>query len=317
MWTLLPEFLNDNMHRSFPLDDTATGVDTTASFQMPQSLMVDMILNVPYSADVTKFFVSNVVFRRYSLDISVGYDKGGATITVGTFANIPVDQLANTLYYISALNQPLVADSEFEQLNGAVIIGRTEEAVKYPGSWTFLPATGKIISTCINRGLVGVRQIKVGDEVFTGKVALKEGNNVTLTSTFDPVNNETVIQIAATNNLNSAISIASDADIIAALVANYGRPVTTINNIKPDVSGNFKVQGLDCTTIATAAGLVTINNPCAKPCCDTTYLTGAYEGLADLNSRYGRILEFYNNLSSVLNDMQNQLAILQLNAQQQ
>ena len=63
----------------------------------------------------------------------------------------------------------------------------------------------------------------------------------------------------------------------------------------------------------TVAGGLSISNPCSKPCCDKSYLDGAYNALAELNARYARIIDFYTEVRTNINAMQNKLAMLQLN----
>lgn len=271
-----------------------------------------MVINVPSSSDTSKFFVSNVLIRSSSVDITISYYKPDLSIIeIGIFSEIPVAGADYYTHSISALPQVLTEDKEFESVSGAVTIGLMDETLALPGSWSFTDVTGKLISSVLHGGLVGVRQITVGSDTFSGNIVLKEGTNVVIDSEYDSVNDKTIITVSAA--ANDSLILDSDQAIFDALAAEFGDPITRINNIPPTDVGNFSLSGLDCTTVSSISGGLSIKNPCAKPCCDKSYLDAAYEQLAELNSRYARIVGFYTEAISNINGMQNKLAMLQLN----
>ena len=315
---LLQEFLNENQHRNYPLADNATARDITDSINLPQSLMSDMVLNVPASynsgstpVDMSLFFVSNVLIRSMSADITISYQSSSGAVEVAVAADIPMDAPVHTSYNMSALPQADSELTEFESVTGSVTIGLTEEARAYPGSWSFDQFTGKLIVSVIHAGIVGVRQITVGPDTFSGNVVLKEGTNVTLDSVYDSVHDKTIITISSTQE--SSTSLVDDDSIYEALKREFGEPLTRINNIAPTNQGSFTLSGLDCTRLTNITGGLSITNPCSKPCCDKSYMDAAYDALAELNSRYARLIDFYVEVRANINDMQNKLAMLQLN----
>jgi len=308
----LKEFLDENQHRNYPLNDGASARDETNSMNLPQTLMSDMVLNVPDDSIMDQFYVSNVVIRSMSVDITVSYYNDGDPIEIGVFSQITVDAAPHTTYQISVSPQIESANKKFEAVTGAVVVGLLDDTIKYPGSWTFNQTSGQLTTSVVHTGLMGVRQVVVGSDTFTGSIVLKEGTNVTLDSEYDVINDKYIITISA-GNVNSGLVLKDDQDVFDALVNQYGTPLTRINGIPPADDGNFVFSGLDCTNLSQISGGLTIDNPCSKPCCDKSYLDSVYDNLAELNSRYSRIIDFYTEVSSNINNMQNKLAMLQLN----
>ena len=315
---LLSEYLNENQHRNYPLSDDATARDSTNTINLPQTLMADMVLNIPPSfdggaeaVDLDNFFVSNVLIRSLSVDITISYQTPGGPIEIGIFSEIPTAAPVHTSYNISALPQADSANKEFEAVTGAVTIGLMSDAKQYPGSWSFTVVTGQLIVSVLHAGLIGIRQVTVGADTFSGNIVLKEGTNVVIDTEYDALNDKNIITISAADA--TEVSLQNDGDIFDALLSAYGTPLTHINGVQPAADGNFSLVGLDCTVMNIIAGGVSISNPCSKPCCDKSYLDGAYNALAELNSRYARIIDFYTEVRTNINAMQNKLAMLQLN----
>lgn len=310
---LLQEYLNENQHRNYPMTDAASARDETDSMNLPQTLMADMVLNVPATSDMAKFFISNVIIRSLSVDITVSYEKPDTSIIeIGVFSEIPMDSGVHSVHNISTSPQTLTADKEFEAVTGSVTVGLVDDVKSIPGSWDFSLANGNLITSVIHAGLIGVRQITVGPDTFSGNIVLREGTNITIDSEYDAINDKYILTISAAD-VDTGLTLQNDQNVFDALVAEFGEPLTRINGVAPDDAGNFILSGLDCTEISNVAGGASINNPCAKPCCDKSYLDGAYDNLAELNSRFARIIDFYTAVSTNINSLQNKLAMLQLN----
>lgn len=307
----LKEFLDENQHRNYPLKDSASARDVTDTMNLPQTLMADMILNVPQDAVISDFYVSNVLIRSLSVDITVSYYNGGSPIEIGVFSEITADGGPHTSYDLATFPQAGV-NKKYEAVTGTVVVGLLEDALQYPGSWSFDEITGQLTESVVHTGLAGIRQIVVGDDAFSGTVVLKEGANITIDSEYDAVNDKYILTISSADL--GGIGLHSDTDIYNQLLSDFGQPLRTINNITPDNDGNFILSGLDCTELTAITGGLSINNPCSQPCCDKSYLDGVYDALAELNSRYARIIDFYTEVSTNINSIQNKLAMLQLNA---
>lgn len=300
------EWSDENSHRQFPLIDAATGKDVTGNFSIPQTLMVDIILAVPIAYDTTKFYVKSLLVRRNYLDIEIGYDNGAA-LTVGFAKSIPRTAARNSTYSINPVVQSV--EKDFEMLTGAVVIGSPAETVDQPGSYSFDPANTYIHSSRVMVGLACVQSIQVGAAVLSGNLVLKEGTNVSFD--VDPINNEITVN-ATISEGDGGTFIGSDADIIAALTAEYGPPIISINGQAPDGNGDFKIIGADCTSVVTGVSNVTVKNPCAEPCCDKSVLTDVYGVLSQLNLRYAVLESYYQSIGLTLNQMQSRMVGLDI-----
>ena len=316
-YTPLNEWCDENAHRQFPLTDDATGRDLTDSFNLPQTMLCDLFFCVPPGADVEKFFLKSVLVRRESVDLEFAYTKPDTSvITIANVVRIPLDAPRNSVYYIEPAEQALTDDKIFEIMVGAVVIGTLEFAVDYPGYWEFDQAAAKIISSRINQGLAAVHSIGVGDSLFTGNVRLQEGENVTLSPSYDVGTGITTILVSANIGSLEALEIplTSDAAIIAALVNKYGRPIETVDHVQADADGNLTLREEDCTEIRAipAEYAVAVSNPCALPCCDKSHLDNVYSSISELNLRYARMESYYENLSKNINELQARLVGLEI-----
>ena len=298
------------MHRSYPLVDNAAAVDITGFWKIPTSLMSDMFLcapDIPVVA-IDKFYVRNITVRRMIIEITLGYEDVNEPI--GTFRNIRVDDALHTVH--SFTPSQVQTDDDYAPLffmTGQVIIGSPLEAVRALGSWTFTPDNARLCPTRIGRGLLNIRYIKIDNHLFTGSVKLREGSNIQMVVTTEGV--DTVITISASLRAGSTLQINNDADLLAALVTDYGRPINTINGIYPDTNRNFQVLGADCTEITDGDHNVAISNPCASPCCDAdATVQQLLESITNLNLRYAQLKAYFDAQGQSLNTLQNKMLVL-------
>ena len=303
-YTPLNEWADENSHRQFPLADAASGKDQTGNYTIPTAFMVDMILAIPIAYDTTKLYVKSLIVRRLFIDIEIGYDDG-SELTVGWSKNIPQDASRNSVYPISPVVQSV--EKDFEMLSGAVVIGDASEIVEEPGTFSFYPIDAYVHPGIVTVGLACVQSIQVGAAVLTGNLILKEGENIRLE--VDGVNN--AIIVSASLNADNGTIIGSDEDLIDEIIDRYGPPITTINGQPPDGGGNFQVVGADCTQIVQGYSNITIQNPCAEPCCDKSLLTDVYGVLSQLNIRYAVLESYYQNMSLTVNQMQGRIVGLE------
>lgn len=309
------EFLNENSHRRYPLRDDASARDITDRFTIPDSLMVNMQLCAPSGALAGgKFFVSSVVIRRYTIDITISYKPTSELpFVVGSFFNIDTTAGTNIDYVFVPLPQSQIANQTYYDMTGSVTIGSPEASVLTPGAWEFDETATDLNANIINEGLTQVRSIQVGTNRFYNNVVLKEGENVTLTPVYDSSTHTTTITFSARLTQSSGtLTLESDQDILDAMLSIYGLPITTINTIGPDSSGNFTLTALDCLGFENLTSGIRINNPCSTPCCNNAeYLGAVYDAINQMNVRYARIIEFYNAASANMDTIQQKLGLLE------
>lgn len=303
----LNEWCDENAHRQFPLDDAATGRDTTGLFVLPQTFMVDMLLAVPLSRDISKFYVKGVVVRRLFVEVEIGYDDPiEGAVSVARIRNIPHNSPRNTAYYTKAVIQSDDNLKDFEISTGCVVVGSCSDIVKQPGSYQFTPAAGKILEARIEKGLACVQSIMVNSQILTGNVKLREGDNVSIRPVYNPSTGITEIVISASSSgtESGGVSIASDEDLLDALIARYGQPIISINGQYPAATGEFLMTGKDCTSLQNVTNGLAVSNPCAEPCCDKSMLKDAYAVMSELNLRYAVLESYYQSISLNINQMQ-------------
>lgn len=302
----LTEFLNENLHRNYPLLDGASGADSNAEFNIPTELFADLRIVTPtgYKA-YGSFFVSGLVVRRYTLDVEISYKPDAGVITVlGYFRDIKADADAFTEYEMVTSKQTLGSMLPLEDSYGVMVAGVGIPTTILPGSYRFLYGDGALVPTVSTEQVTQFRSLRVGSSVITGDVVLEEGANITLELSNDSNTGVTTIKINAQEPSVSGIVLTDDASLLAALTDLYGEPITSINQIPPE-NGNFDLTTADCLAVSQAglAGLV-FTNPCGVPCCDKdSYLTPVYDSVNQLNSRHVRLEDF-------LADVRTQLGIL-------
>lgn len=313
-YEILDEWLDQNQHRVFPMADNMSTTDITGSYVIPTSFMVDIFLCVPPGYNTSKFYVQSIVARRYSSDVTIGYNDGTTNVIVGHFRDIPFDQPLNTAYTFEPETQTGNTARALELINGILVVGTLEELLKQPGQWTFDVAETALLNTRVTEGLAGVTSIAVGNDIFTGNIALKEGAGITITPTYDTANSQTIISIAADLGAleDLPIPLTSDASIIANLTQMYGQPITTINGIEPASNGNFVLKAADCTKITTLTNGISIENPCSVPCCEKEVLDDVYESIAQINQRYARLEGYYQSISRNINELQARMIALEI-----
>lgn len=303
---MLLEWLDGNAARQFPLDDTASGVDTTGSFTLPTNFLLDVFLCVPPAFDPTGFFISRVVVRRLSAQVYLSYeDPGTSTVTqVGSFATIPIPATPFYSFQLTADTQPVGDYAWLESVTGVLIAGYTDLLAKYPGDWLFSHDNGMLLSTRVSQGVAGIAALRINDAIYTGDLTLKAGDNCVLTPSYDALTDETTVTVHFAPS--SGDYLVDDDSIITKLTDTFGAPIRSINGMRGDANYNFSIEGSDGASVEQLLdfhGLRIVNQE-AKPCCDKSMLDSCFTELSALNSRFARLEGYYTSLSSAMNSLQ-------------
>ena len=215
---------------------------------------------------------------------------------------------------MAAATQTVASLKPFEQMAGAVVIGSMVQALASPGYWEFDPAASPILAARINTGLAAVHTIQLGSSLYAGNIVFREGDNITITPSYDGGTLTTTLTFSA--QLTPAVTleapIVDNDTLIAAFRRRYGQPIITINSIAPTPAGDFLLTAADCTQVNSATNGVTIANPCSTPCCSKAHLVSIYDSLSQLNQRYARMESYYEALSRNVNAMQALMVALEL-----
>lgn len=316
----LQEFNDKNLHRSYPLVDSAGAVDITGTFTLPSALITDIYLCAPNlpNIDICKFYIQNIVIRQFFIDITLGYDDPAVPLPIGVFKNISTQApLHSTYRFVPAETQSGDAFTPLYHMTGQITIGDSAEALQALGSWNFTPIDDEhstfISPSRVGQGLLNVQYISINDRLFTGNIKLREGANVEMeveTQTVDGVV-ETTITLNATLNAGAPLQLNNDQDVLDALVAEYGAPLLSVNGLLPDSDRNFNIFGVDCTAVEGTDNGLLISNPCASPCCDEdTNIENIMTSINNLNLRYAQLKSYFDSQSATINDLQNKLLVL-------
>lgn len=315
----LQEFLNENLHRNYPVKDSCSAQDTTGSFNIPTELIADIRLVIPQgfiSSGV--FFISEILIGRYSASVEISYaPSAGLPAAVGWFHNLDTGADSFASYQFVTVPQ---TDSNFtglEDTTGTLVAGSLSSSRAFPGAWKFVSGNTELVPTCVEEQLTKFRALKVDDSIYTGDIVLEEGENITIDTAYDPASDTTVITISSSEIESSEITINNDAQLLAALTAIYGPPIVRINEIPPQQDGNFDLLGADCVVLTGTQSGAQISNPCGEPCCDKeTYLSPVYDSINQLNARHARLEDFMKSsvdnldiLIGRLKDMENSIGI--------
>lgn len=324
------EWLNENMSRNYP-------VVGTVESSLPTSFLVDIQLVLPYmeNIDTSRFFISNISRTGDSFQVTIGYltsDPDAATPTgfdCAVSTGIPVttvwpylnqngdDYQATTIVPITDHVQAGINTyaygipddySELRKLSGSLYVGTCSD----------LTDVSSLQFTYKQTAIIPIRvymQPKPG-ELREVTIIDKDGTASTFSDTLTLVMDEGLL--VEVDTLTNVATISIDEDYIEDKMDDKiadleGAALRSINGITPDDNGNIQIIGLDCTDINTAGtGILTISNPCSKPCCDQNGADSAAisNAMTELIAAKDVLNNYYNELVTKVNSIQSRLASL-------
>lgn len=328
------EWLNGNMHRNYPLVDSMIVQSTTGAY-LPSSFLIDLQLIVPFveGLDPARFFISSVIRNASSIQVTIGYmisdpEQPGARqgFDCAVSAAIPTSLEysgsnldGSHVIKISAITSEVSSMSpsymygipkEYEamrNIRGTLFIGSCSD-MSGVGAMQFLYEHAAIMQTCVyiedkQAAIQSLRLIDSNgtDSTFTDDVTLRLANNLIATVSED----KTTVEIA----LDPSYVLKQ---INSALEQVVGGAIKKINGIGPDDTGDFQIEGQDCTLIDPLQSGIAISNPCAKPCCDQngTDSEEILRALTDLTAAKDVLNNYYSDLATKVNSMQARLSAL-------
>lgn len=314
------EFLTQNMHRNYPIQDTCI-VESDDGTYLPSSFLVDLRLNIPsedtVNIDTSRFFISAVNHYTSSVQVVISYQPAvgnafecacsSAIVTTGGGAypeEVPVTPAAGIPE--GATYEP------FRNMTGTLYIGTTADMVNLP-SLKFSYENAAINPTCV------VRTIFV--QGFTTSITLldEDGELVaTLGGDAKIQAGPGILFSLATGTATPTVLVSVDMDWLASqvqeAVEDAGTPIKQINNVLPDSEGNIIIRGLDCTSVDTIgnANSITISNTCSKPCCgeDSADLVDIKNSQQTLSTQVDRLTQSINSFIISLNNVETRLPSL-------
>lgn len=319
------EFLNQNMHRNYPIQDTCIVAtrDDNGQYQvyLPSSFLVDCQIIIPCETqelrngiDTSRFFVSAVMHYTNSVQVIISYQPDGSDAFPCACSSAIVLSDGAEQYPIVVTLTPAsgIPDSDeytpLKALEGSLWIGSTANMSNL-GSLNFNYADAQLNPTCIVKNLSApITSLTVLDAtgatvaVLTGDVVLQMDSSMELDT-----QTAGTLKIGVSNTwLQTKID-----EIISSAT---GSAIKQINGQRPDDNGNFTITGLDCTTVEAMTGTssITISNPCAKPCCgdDSGDLEDIRSSQKVLQSKVDRLSENLNTFINSINNVETRLPSL-------
>lgn len=282
-----------NAQRAYPLSETASRLDSSGTFRLPDSFAVALYLtlDVRSDPDPLAFFVSRVINTPGAVVVTVSHWDGAAATEFGTAVVTSSTHTEFAAYEFSVA-------SGFGTSAGRLVVGSLAEMRTAPaGAFTFDQDAGRIDPDCVRPYLRGLTELVVsngGDlsDPITGRVVLLAGTNMRLGVAVGPT--ETVVRFDAVSGEGLSVDCGcEDADALSPCVR-------TLSGVYPDSAGNIDVVGGDCIDVTTGEAVVRLSDTCAKPCCGSTELDRIMDDLERLATQQTSLTNFINRLETMI-----------------
>lgn len=310
---VLKTIRSQNSGRDYPLDPVKS--------VLPFPVLIDAEISVPYS------IVSEDGKNQYTLFLKhIAITTSDITIIIAAHNNLndSVIEVASAYCTYTQLNQaqndttvagiplsPIDNKEGITGISGFIYLGDPDVIMANGGVWDLTTETAKFNNLCIHPYQEGFSGFVVDGQKITGDIILRAGEGIKIE--VDNEEDNTVINISAESSIGDYL-IESRDELIKAITDKYGKPITTINNMPPNATGNFVFKAADksCVEVETCDYGISISNPCATTCCDDSYLDIVVENLNTLNAKSARLTEYLTAVSTNLNSLINELAMLKL-----
>lgn len=289
-------WLELNSQRSYPLSETATGKDTTNTFELPDSFLVALYvtLDARIQPDPLSFFVSQIVNSPGAVVGVISYWNGTTAEVVGTFAVPSVTHTEFNPYQ-------LTMSTNWSGSTARAVVGDLTEIGTLPvGTFNFDITGGRLDTDCIRPSLRGISDIVLVDgnersEPITGRVTFIAGSNFR----FGLIRSEgnTVIRFDAVNGegLFTDCGCADD-DALAPCIR-------TVSGVAAGTDGNIDLVGNSCIDVTVSGAGLLLSDTCAKPCCGSSELNAIVTDLQRISSQQVSLSNFVNRLETVINGL--------------
>lgn len=295
-----PEWLDYNMSRAYPLDDSTGGVAGT----IPCDAFVDCHLITEGIGDA---------------DIYISSIKSTGTAAVISLATTSNIEFTDCLYiaFSTESRTPIdvYAESGEAFIHGKITTGNVLALSTLPAVSTYTPEQTKLFKGLIIPvdGLF-IRGIRVGDTLLTGDIVIEAGDGIFLSVEGNTIKISAIAYELPEDNKD----ITSDDDIINAVVDSYGTPITSINGVEPDESGDISVvepaeqdTNSDYAVVeSTDADGVLLLKLSRDPALAKNTIEALANNYSQLDIRAGTIIESINSLDGALNTLSSQLTRL-------
>lgn len=301
---LLPEWLNSNQHRAYPLDESTVGNG------LPFSFLVDaLFINSP-SVSSEKLYISSVTRSSTNILVSMGGYVAGVATDFGVVATVPFSTVSGT-------HVPIAVTGDNFTLAGSLVIGDTKCMESAPAVIELGEEKGLLFPGCVRTVDDTLIGIKVNDTLYTGIVTLEAGEGIEFTTSAGTEDGETVITITSTAYTvpDENLEIVDDGTLLERAIEAYGKPVRTICGVSPDDSGDIVFStpeaggDSDQYVEASSTGIGTVcltiaNDKTDSTCTDhSAQIDSLAQSLSNLNERSVEIHEGINAVDDAVSNL--------------
>ncbi len=284
------QWYDSNAQRNYPLFDTASRLDVTSTFEIPNDLIVDARIAAPADYSPTEFFISKISAYGAGLVITIACTGKGDVASV----TVPLDGFVE---FSSFQIAPLPGNP---QVGGAMVIGTSGAAIAAgSGVYTFLVAATRLLPTVVYPAAPSVASITFVDSFgvstqLTGAITLSAGPNaaISIDSQTIEVGMETGVLIEDPCDCRDTGGLQRSA-------------IKSINGVTPDDAGNIQIVPVGCPAITAGTASLALNDQCAQPCCgdaEMTALADQTKGLAqNMATIANKVAEVEAGLRTLLN----------------
>lgn len=330
------EWLDGNMHRNYPIADSCT-CESASGVTLPSSFLVDMDINVPLTADSTaneRFFVSAILRHGAYVTVEISFHTEAGTdvvcarsdpISLAIRNTNPITgDAANGVPSRTITLAPVaVGDADYkwlESLTGSLVIGTCAD-MQDIGNLTFpYQRDSQEVSTILSvrvhlmpSGITSITAIGTDgtESVIYNNMIIQAGDGVDFEVSSNADGTPVLYIKRQPMDNEGQARYTSVEDVIDAVFAQIGQPITTINGLPPTEDGNFQIDGDDCTAVTESGEhSLFIQNPCARPCCTDDTPEDVEAAIDTLTEGEARLQEYYQSLSTLVNSMQAKLSSL-------
>jgi hypothetical protein len=272
------DYLNLNSLRNFPIIDGASCASDDGLFVIPTTLIVDMSLCAT-DGSTPSLYISRITVNSTNLVIEIS--SYSSSSVVGTFQT--------SLPFTENTDLQLTPSTNFPLATGLITLGSSDDLARLPyGDFTFKYANTRLLSRIATVGPIGINWISFSDtkgnkSTVTGHVEIQGNSNIQFREATG------IIYVDAGEGLG-----------LNKICENVLQPITSINGITPDSSGNFTLIADQCIEIDAAQYGVVISNPCGAPCLGNLALSDLTTRANKLESSILDINNFTKNLQAVI-----------------
>lgn len=292
------EFLNHNAQRRYPFADDADLTDTTGTFTLPNSFIVELDLPIHAGLDVSasSFFLYSIGVFSGGYGVVIGYQPAsGDPISVAS-AFIPrQDFTRNKTFVLGGLG-------DFADTIGKIVIGRFDDIDNQaPGYWLFTLETARLDPDAVRPIIRGVSSITCvnGDQrsaALYGDIELVAGSNMRI-DTIVQAGQNPIIRFNAINGAGTIDPCVCTGD------AAVTDPITSINGVGPTPAGEFNIVGSACVQITPITNGIKIEDTCSAPCCGCAELERITQDLTRLMTQGLAVEKFIDKLGAAVDTM--------------